>query len=417
VPHARHPTLIACRDCAAIQRLPPLTRGRLECRQCGRVLEARTGRSIDGALACSIATLLLLFPANFLPLMTVHIGAIGSTSRLASGLSIAWREGWPLVSIVLALEGILLPFLRFGMLAATLTILRGGCRGRWVGTMFRWSEELDRWAMADVLLIGAGIGYGRIAAQEPVTIDAGGWCFVVVAFMTMITRGSLERREVWRRIGEPPGHAGPDAVACTRCDLLLPPQADGARCPRCSAPVARRWHDSVARCFALVIATAVLTPLAYGFPMSAFWKAGQAESNTVLSGIQKLFTHGFWYFGVVIFIVSVVFPLLKLTSLSWCMVSIWRRSGTRLRAKTKLYRLVDEVGRWSTLDPFTVLVFTPMIQFGAVAHFDFMGGAAAFLATVALSMRAAHVLDLRLMWDAAADPAPDHAGEPVPTRA
>jgi paraquat-inducible protein A len=417
VPHARHPTLIACRDCATIQSLPPVTRGRLECRQCGRVLEARTGRSIDGALACAIATLLLLFPANFLPLMTVHIGAINSTSHLASGLPIAWHQGWPLVSIVLALEGILLPYLRFGMLAATLIILRSGYRGGWVGTMFRWSEELDRWAMADVLLIGADIGYGRIASQMPVTIEAGGWCFVAVALMTMITRGSLERREVWRRLGEPPGHAGSDAVACTSCDLLLPPQAEGGRCPRCNARVARRWRDSVPRCVALVITTAVLTPLAYGFPMSAFWKAGEVSSNTVLSGIQRLFTSGFWYFGVIIFIVSVVFPLLKLISLSWCITSIMRGSPRHLRFKTKLYRLVDEIGRWSTLDPFTVLVFTPMIQFGGVAHFDFMGGSAAFLATVALSMRAAHILDLRLMWDAAKEPAAEPAGELAPARA
>lgn len=417
MPHAHQPTLIACRDCAAVQRLPPLTRGRLECRQCGRVLEARTGRSVDGALACAMATLLLLFPANFLPLMTVHIGAITSTSHLASGLPIAWHQGWPLVSIVLALEGILLPFFRFGMLAATLMILRSGYRSRWVGMMFRWSEELDRWAMADVLLIGAGIGYGRIASQLPVTIDAGGWCFVAVALMTMITRGSLERREVWRRIGEPPGHAGPHPVSCTGCDLLLPPQADGARCPRCNARVARRWYNSVPRCAALVIATAVLTPLAYGFPMSAFWKAGEVSSNTVLTGIQRLFTSGFWYFGLIIFTVSVVFPLLKLVSLSWCISSIMRRSPRHLRRKTKLYRLVDEVGRWSTLDPFTVLVFTPMIQFGDVAHFDFMGGAAAFLATVALSMRAAHILDVRLMWDAARETAPERAGGLAPARA
>lgn len=50
-----------------------------------------------------------------------------------------------------------------------------------------------------------------------------------------------------------------------------------------------------------------------------------------------------------------------------------------------------------------MLVFAPMIQFGQLAHFDFMGGAAAFLATVVLSMLATRALDPRLMWDAAAE--------------
>ena len=48
------------------------------------------------------------------------------------------------------------------------------------------------------------------------------------------------------------------------------------------------------------------------------------------------------------------------------------------------------------------MIFAPMIQFGQVAHFDFMGGAAAFLATVVLSMLAARAFDPRLLWDGGA---------------
>jgi paraquat-inducible protein A len=393
--------LIACRDCAAIQRMRPLKRGRLECWQCGRVLENRTGRSIDAALACSITTLLLLLPANFLSLMTVHLGPITSSSHLAGGVAVAWVQHWPLVSIVLTLEGIILPFARFGLLSLILAAVRFGRRDRRLGTIFRYAEALDQWAMFDVLLIGGGIGYGRIASQVSVGIDAGGWCFIGAAVMTMMTRATLERREVWRRLGTPSSRTGPDAIACTSCDLLLPPEADGQRCPRCSARVHRRRPSAVIDATALVLATTVLTPIAYGFPMSEFWRAGEHEAHTVINGIELLFQNGFWYFGVIIFLVSFVFPLTKLVSMAWFLTSVHRRSSWRLRTKTKLYRFVDNVGRWSTLDPFTVMVFSPMIQFGQLAHFDFMGGAAAFLATVVLSMLATHAFDPRLMWDAA----------------
>src|SRR5579859_2083103 len=194
-------TLIACRDWAAIQRLKPSEQGRLECARCGRVLENRTGRRLDRALACVIAVLLLLIPANTLPLMTVHLGPVTSSKVLASGLCIAWAQGWPLVRIVLALEAVILPFLRFGLLSVTLAAIRSSHHDRWVGRAFRYSEMLDLWAMTDVLLIGAGIGYGRLAAQTSVTIDAGGWCFVCVAVMTMITRGTLEASGSLAQIG------------------------------------------------------------------------------------------------------------------------------------------------------------------------------------------------------------------------
>ncbi len=396
-------TLIACRDCAAIQHLRPLERGRLDCVRCGRVLENRTGRSLDRALACAIAVLLLLIPANTLPLMTVHLGPVTSSKVLPAGLVVAWVQGWPLVSTVLALEAIILPFLRFGILTVTLLAIRLGRRGRLLGRAFRYSEILDLWAMTDVLLIGAGIGYGRLAAQTSVTIDAGGWCFVCVAVMTMITRGTLERREVWRKLGSEPATAPSWAVACTGCDLALPADAVGGRCPRCANRVHRRRPGSLGECAALLIATAALTPLAYGLPMSEFWKGDQPSPHTVINGIMLLFTSGFWYFGVVIFFVSLVFPLSKLVALAWFLTSIHRRSRWKLRLKTKVYRFIDQIGRWSTLDPFTVLVFAPMIQFGQLAHFDFMGGAAAFLATVILSMLATLALDPRLMWDAAGE--------------
>lgn len=379
----------------------PLTRGRLTCWQCGRTLESRVGRSIDAALACSVTVLLLLIPASLLPLVTVHIGPITSSSVLLSGLVVAWRQGWPLVTIVLALEGIILPFARFGLLSVTLTMIRLGRRDRWLGPAFRYAEWLDRWAMFDVLLIGAGIGYGRIASQVAVGIDAGGWCLVGTSLMTMVTRGTIERREVWRRLYPEPDSVEEGAIACTSCDLPLPPTAEGQRCPRCRAIVHRRRPFARRDCTALLLTTVILTPLAYYYPMSAFWQGSQAEPHTVVNGVELLFTHGYWYFGIVIFCLSIAFPLTKLAVLAWILTSIHYGSTRYLRRKTELYRFVDEIGRWSTLDPFTVMIFAPLIQFGQIAHFDFMGGAAAFLATVVLSMLAATAMDPRLLWDSA----------------
>jgi paraquat-inducible protein A len=394
--------LIACRDCGAIQRIRQPARGTVvACRQCGRVLENSNGRSLDAALACAITTLLLLLPTNLMPLMTVNVAGITVSTHLGSGLAVAWRQGWPLIAIVLGLVGVILPLVRFGLLSITLAAIRVGARGRRVGMAFRYCELLDQWAMSDVLLIGAGIGYGRIASQIPVHIDAGGWCLVGAAAMTMLTRATMERQAVWRCLEMPARQPTRNALSCTSCELVLGVEMQGRRCPRCQAVVHRRRPGSVQFCAALLIATTALTPIAYGYPMSELWEFGHPDPHSVIDGIRMLFQHGFWYFGVIITFVSLIFPLTKLATLTWFLVSIWRRSTRRLRTKTKLYRFIDEVGRWSTLDPFTVLVFAPMAQFNQVAHIDFLGGSAAFLSTVVLSMLASHALDPRLMWDAA----------------
>lgn len=411
-------SLIACPDCAAIQRMPPPPkRGRLECWQCGHALEKASGRSVDGALACAIATLLLLLPANLMPAMTVHLAGISRSTWLASGIATIWDQRWPLVTITLGLVGILLPFVRFGLLAATLTAIRFGARSRWIGAAFRYSEMLDVWAMLDVLLIGAGIGYGRIESQIPVIIDPGGWCFVVASLMTMVTRATLERRAVWRLLEVPPRDVGPNPVACTSCCMVLPRSEEGGRCPRCNARIYRRRPNAMLQCAALTMTTYVLTPIAYGFPMSEFWSVGSVAPHSIIDGIELLFTHGFWYFGVVIFLVSVVFPLTKLVGLTWFLATVHFGWTSRLRFKTELYRFVDDVGRWSMLDPFAVLIFVPLGQFGQLAHISVMGGTPAFLATVILSMIGARAFDPRLMWDAAKVRAKRRVAAPAAVRA
>lgn len=407
--------LIACRDCGTIQQLPPPPKnGRLECWRCGRTLEATTGRSLDAALACSLATLLLLVPANAARLLTLYVPGVPLSTHLFSGVVIFWRQGLPLAAVVLALLGIILPVVHFTVLTVTLAAIRWGVREKWVGVAFRYAEKLDLWAMSDVLLIGAGIGYGRVASQARVDIDMGGWCLVAAALMTMVTRATLERRAVWRRLEMAPASAGPGSLSCTSCDLILPPESIGQRCPRCAARIYRRHPFAVQQCAALTLATWVLMPIAYGYPMSQFWEAGIPMTNNIVNGIEMLFLHGFWYFGVMILMVSVVFPFTKVIGLTWFMLSIRFSWPEHRRFKTKLYRFVDEVGRWSVLDPFTVLIFTPMFQLRQIGHFDAKGGTEAFLATVILSMLAARVFDPRLMWDvvkrqpARARPAPRH---------
>jgi paraquat-inducible protein A len=406
--------LLACPDCGAIQCVAPSPpRAEVLCRVCDMVLEDPRGRSLDAAIACSLATFLLLLPANFLPIMTINVAGISESTHLASGLGTSWQQGWPVVTAVLALQGFILPFAYFTLLTGTLAAIRFGLRGQLLGRLFRYCLWLDRWAMLDVMAIGFGVGYGRIEARIHVHVDIGGWCFLATAFLTLFTRAAVEKRTVWRRLAMPQPTLGSDVVACTTCDLVLPGHLTGTACPRCAAILHRRRTGSARRCAALIVASWTLMLPSYILPMSAFWEAGTPHPHSIPAGIAQLFSSGFWPLGILIAVTSVGVPVGKLLGLSWCLLAIRTRSPRRLKFRTKLFRLVDDIGRWSNLDPFTVMIFAPMIPFGQLAHIDIRGGSLAFLAMVAVSMIAAHVLDPRLMWDAAERPDQGAAASPL----
>ena len=224
--------IIACPDCGTIQLAPPLRPGsELRCSRCRKVLERTAGRSLDAALALAAATLILWFPANLCTFLTIRVLGLDESSRLGSGVIVMWQERWYLLALVVGLQGVILPFLRFGLLTASLASIRLHAQRRWTGLAFRWAEHLDRWSMPDVFLLGAAVGYSRVAVMIPVTIGIGGWSMITASCLTMIARASLDRRSIWRMIHPPDSPLTGPRIACSECDLVVPARYAGGRCP------------------------------------------------------------------------------------------------------------------------------------------------------------------------------------------
>ena len=59
-----------------------------------------------------------------------------------------------ILALLVAALVIVLPLLRFGLLRVALGLVYTGARPSWLGKAFRWSLQLDPWAMPDVLLFG-----------------------------------------------------------------------------------------------------------------------------------------------------------------------------------------------------------------------------------------------------------------------
>lgn len=356
------------------------------------------GRSLDGALACTLATFLLLWPANILPLLSVSIVGARRSSVIASGLVVLWRQDWPLTAIAVALEIVVLPFVRYGGLALVLGLLRAGIRYRWLGPTLRWIETIDQWAMPDVFLLGGVIGYSRVAPFLPTRIGSGAYCLVAASVLALVTRATFERRATWRLIGPSATRLEPDMVGCVHCDAALPAQRDGERCPRCGARVFRRRPHTVMRSLAFTVAGLIFYPIAYLFPMEANDRLDSLHPYSIMTGVMKLVDAHLVFFAGVVFIASVVIPFLKLFALAWFAISVHRQSRAHLRLKTRLYRIIVAIGRWSHIDVFTVVVFLPLMHLRGFLAVSVGRALPAFLAVVVLTMIATDLFDPRALW-------------------
>ena len=173
-------------------------------------------------------------------------------------------------------------------------------------------------------------------------------------------------------------------------------------CPRCGARVTTRLNNSLSRSWALTISAALLYIPANMLPMMTVSKFGSGQPDTIISGVISLANHQMVPIAILVFVASILIPLLKLLGMTWLLVSVhWgRKHELPLQRKMQLYRLIVWIGRWSMLDIFIISLLTGLVQFGQLGQVTAGVGAWAFSGVVIMTMLAAITFDPRLLWDA-----------------
>jgi paraquat-inducible protein A len=200
-------------------------------------------------------------------------------------------------------------------------------------------------------------------------------------------------------------------LACHTCHLLNKPSEVGhdLACARCGASLHTRKPDSVTRSWALLIAAGILYVPANVLPVMETGSLFGAQSDTIMSGVVYLWVSGSWPLAVIVFVASILVPGSKLIALSVLLTSVQKRSTWRMLDRTRLYRMVESVGRWSMVDIYVAAILTALVQFQSLATIRAGPAAIAFGAVVVLTMFAAEAFDPRLIWDPVRR---DHASHP-----
>jgi paraquat-inducible protein A len=130
--------------------------------------------------------------------------------------------------------------------------------------------------------------------------------------------------------------------------------------------------------------------------------------DTIMSGVVYLWQSGSWMVSLIVFVASIMIPLLKLISLTLLLISVQRNSTWHPEQRLRLYRLVDLVGRWSMLDIFVLTLLAALVQMKSLAIVKAGPAAVSFGAVVVLTMLAAIYFDPRLIWDPLRKERDDH---------
>jgi len=124
-------------------------------------------------------------------------------------------------------------------------------------------------------------------------------------------------------------------LVCLACQATVHgTQAAHLRCPRCRARLHERKPHSLALTTALIIAAAVLYIPANILPVMTTREFFEDEPDTILSGVLVLLQSGSWPIAILVFVASIVVPLLKILAMAVLLYSAWRPSPGRRQQRS-----------------------------------------------------------------------------------
>ncbi len=186
-------------------------------------------------------------------------------------------------------------------------------------------------------------------------------------------------------------------IRCPICGAVNIDKGNENRCRRCDSAIYHHKRFSTERSWAYLITAMIAYIPANIYPMLITKQFGSEEGNTLLGGVVMLWEHGSYPIAMIIFVASILIPVLKFLVLIYLLISVKYPIGKDKKVnKHKLYYMTEVIGPWSMIDVFVVAILAALIH---LANIEIIAGmaATAFALSVFFTLLAAHAFNERLI--------------------
>lgn len=198
-----------------------------------------------------------------------------------------------------------------------------------------------------------------------------------------------------------PGITGKEQglCVCSTCGNYSPHRPDITQCTTCDNSISLRKNNSIQKTWALLITSIIFIVPANVYPITYLLKNNVLYPDTIFSGIISLVDSEMVGIAIIVFIASILVPILKIIALMTILLAVqfhWRLSAKK---QLLIFTFVDWIGRWSILDLFVISIMVAVFDKGNLLSVYPGIAATSFTIVVLTTLFAAHSFDTRLIWD------------------
>ncbi len=200
-------------------------------------------------------------------------------------------------------------------------------------------------------------------------------------------------------------------IACHECDQLYHqqplPEGGKAVCVHCGTSLYKHVPRSIERALALYITSLILFLIANTFPFLSIKIAGRLEDTLLISGAWALHDLGMSELGLLVFMTSILFPLLTMLGMIYILAPL--HLGVEPPHKGPVYRWTNALLPWSLVSVFMLGVLISIVKLMDLA--EVIAGPAMYalvglLVTFAAARSSLVSSDI---WPSSANPDIDHS--------
>ncbi|MFT5699388.1 MAG: paraquat-inducible protein A [Desulforhopalus sp.] len=185
--------------CHICEKVVSITHAGKQCPRCGANIHSRIPGSIAKTWALVLTSILLIIPANLLPIMEIDFLGVPDKSTILDGIIYFFQHGSFFIGLVIFTASILVPLFKIIGLSILLVSTRP-CAARFLRNktiMYRFIAFIGRWSMLDIFVIAlltVLVDFGFFTSIH--TAPAATYFCLVVA-CTMFAAITFDPRIMW----------------------------------------------------------------------------------------------------------------------------------------------------------------------------------------------------------------------------
>jgi paraquat-inducible protein A len=191
-------TLI-CRHCDMVSHTPNMPTGyEAKCTRCNSVIYKKSCFDPAGLLALCIAALIIIIPAFYFPLISIHLLGITEETNLLQG-ALMMVDSAPVVAFMVLFCAVIAPTLLISSIALSSACFTFNYRPSYLPDILKSTGFLKRWSMLEVYMVSLMVAVFKIMNYADLYFGIGFYFFITLLLLDLIIISNYSNQLYWEK--------------------------------------------------------------------------------------------------------------------------------------------------------------------------------------------------------------------------